>query len=147
MVSQSSELGQLREMLQRLDAAPTLRNVADVERAALPLIEAALPQSPAETKDWLLQLRAALVASAEHAAARIQMFEEVAAQCRELADMDFGLLYNSARDLFAIGYNVSERRLDASFYDLLASEARLASFIVIAQGNSARSIGSRWAAC
>ena len=72
---------------------------------------------------------------------------EVATQCHELADMDFGLLYDSARDLFAIGYNVSERRLDASFYDLLASEARLASFIVIAQGNSARSIGSRWAAC
>ena len=63
------------------------------------------------------------------------MFEEVAAQCRELAEMDFGLLYDSTRDLFAIGYNVSERRLDASFYDLLASEARLASFVVIAQGN------------
>ena len=39
--------------------------------------------------------------------------------------MDFELLYSSTRDLFAIGYNVSERRLDASFYDLLASEARL----------------------
>ena len=64
-----------------------------------------------------------------------KLFEEVAAQCRELAEMDFGLLYSSTRDLFAIGYNVSERRLDASFYDLLASEARLASFIVIAQGN------------
>ena len=36
--------------------------------------------------------------------------------------------------MFAIGYNVSERRLDASFYDLLASEARLSSFVVIAQG-------------
>ncbi len=105
------------------------------ERAALPLIDTAMRQSPAETQDWLMQLRAALVVSSEHAAARIRMFEEVAAQCRDLADMDFGLLYNSARDLFAIGYNVSERRLDASFYDLLASEARLASFIVIAQGN------------
>jgi hypothetical protein len=33
-----------------------------------------------------------------------------------------------------IGYNVSERRRDASYYDLLASEARLASFVAIAQG-------------
>ena len=40
----------------------------------------------------------------------------------------------AARHLFAIGYNVDERRLDASFYDLLASEARLASFVAIAQG-------------
>ena len=37
-------------------------------------------------------------------------------------------------DLLAIGYNVDDRRLDASFYDLLASEARLASFVGIAQG-------------
>ena len=34
----------------------------------------------------------------------------------------------------AIGYNASEPRLDSSFYDLLASEARLASFVLIAQG-------------
>ncbi len=36
--------------------------------------------------------------------------------------------------LLAIGYNVSERRRDASYYDLLASEARLCSFVAIAQG-------------
>ena len=39
-----------------------------------------------------------------------------------------------ARHLLAIGYNVGERRRDASYYDLLASEARLASFVAIAQG-------------
>ena len=33
-----------------------------------------------------------------------------------------------------IGYNVTEHRRDASFYDLLASEARLASFVAIAHG-------------
>ena len=41
---------------------------------------------------------------------------------------------DQSRDLFAIGYNVSDQRLDSSFYDLLASEARLASYVVIAQG-------------
>ena len=48
--------------------------------------------------------------------------------------MDFAFLYDATRDLFAIGYNVGDHRLDASFYDLLASEARLASFVAIAQG-------------
>ncbi len=43
-------------------------------------------------------------------------------------------LYDKARHLLAIGYNVSERRRDASYYDLLASEARFASFVAIAQG-------------
>ena len=48
--------------------------------------------------------------------------------------MDFEFLYDRTRHLLAIGYNVDERRRDTSFYDLLASEARLASFVAIAQG-------------
>ena len=52
----------------------------------------------------------------------------------ELADIDYEFLYDRERHLLAIGYNVGDHRLDASFYDLLASEARLASFVAIAQG-------------
>ena len=62
------------------------------------------------------------------------MLEQTARQCQEFADMDFAFLFDKSRDLFAIGYNVGDQRRDNSFYDLLASEARLASFIVIAQG-------------
>ncbi|MBC7656844.1 MAG: cyclic beta 1-2 glucan synthetase, partial [Frankiaceae bacterium] len=43
-------------------------------------------------------------------------------------------LYDANRHLLSIGYNVQDHRLDASYYDLLASEARLASFVGIAQG-------------
>ena len=125
----------LREMLKQLDTSATLQDVAEVERTSGPLIEASLQEVPAEAKGWLMQLNTALATASEHAIVRIQAFEELAAQCRELADMDFNLLYDSTRDLFAIGYNVSDARLDASFYDLLASEARLGSFIVIAQGH------------
>src|ERR1035438_4441557 len=46
--------------------------------------------------------------------------------------MDFSFLFDPARELFSVGFNVTERRNDASFYDLLASEARLCSFVVIA---------------
>ena len=53
---------------------------------------------------------------------------------RELATPDFDFLYDTSRRLLTIGYNVTERRRDASYYDLLASEARLASFVAIAQG-------------
>ena len=48
--------------------------------------------------------------------------------------MDFEFLYDTSRGLLAIGYDVGERRRDPSCYDLLASEARLASFLLIAQG-------------
>ena len=70
----------------------------------------------------------------ERARERIATIEQLAQLAGELALMDYRFLYDSARDLLAIGYNVDERRLDASYYDLLASEARLASFVAIAQG-------------
>jgi cellobiose phosphorylase len=47
-------------------------------------------------------------------------------------EMDFRFLYDERRGLFAIGYSAAENRLDGSFYDLLASEARLSSLLAIA---------------
>lgn len=49
--------------------------------------------------------------------------------------MDFGLLYDNSRKLFSIGLRVAEGVLDNSYYDLLASEARLLSFVAIAKGD------------
>jgi cyclic beta-1,2-glucan synthetase len=53
--------------------------------------------------------------------------------------MDFRFLFDTKRQLFAIGYRLADAdgpgRLDASRYDLLASEARLASFLAIARGD------------
>jgi cyclic beta-1,2-glucan synthetase len=51
------------------------------------------------------------------------------------ATMQFGFLLNTDRRLLSIGFSVTEDRLDASCYDLLASEARLASFMAIAKGD------------
>ena len=48
--------------------------------------------------------------------------------------MDYDFLFDRDAAPAAIGYNVDERRRDTSYYDLLASEARLASFVAIAQG-------------
>ena len=48
---------------------------------------------------------------------------------------DFGFLYHRRRHLFHIGYRVAEQQLDASFYDLLASESRLTSLLAIAKGD------------
>ena len=54
---------------------------------------------------------------------------DLAERAGALAEMDFGFLYDPARNLLAIGYNVDDRRRDAGYYDLLASEvaARAAS--------------------
>src|SRR5208337_4933391 len=55
---------------------------------------------------------------------------------RELSEsINMRFLYDPERRLFSIGYNVSGGRLDSSYYDLLASEARLGSFVAIARGD------------
>ncbi len=52
---------------------------------------------------------------------------------------NFAFLFDRARQLFTIGYRLADAngpgRADASYYDLLASEARLASFVAIAKGD------------
>ena len=50
--------------------------------------------------------------------------------------MEFTFLFDDARKLFSIGYRVSDGSLDPNCYDLLASEARLASFVAIAKGEA-----------
>ncbi|MCC6407547.1 MAG: carbohydrate-binding protein [Planctomycetes bacterium] len=66
--------------------------------------------------------------------------QALARRAKEFADgMDFRGLYDRERQLFAIGYRLADAggpgRLDAAYYDLLASEARLASFFAIAKGD------------
>ncbi len=127
-------LAELRSGLDRLNGTATLQDVARLPETLIPLLDEVTPNATAEVADWFDRLRQTFCLASEHARVRIQAYEEVASLCRTYASMDFSLLYNAARGLFTIGYNVDERRLDNSFYDLLASEARLASFIVIAQG-------------
>jgi cyclic beta-1,2-glucan synthetase len=50
-------------------------------------------------------------------------------------EMNFSILFDSSRELLSIGYRVGDGSLDPNDYDLLASEARLTSFIAIAKGD------------
>jgi cyclic beta-1,2-glucan synthetase len=60
----------------------------------------------------------------------------LAGQARAMAlEMEYGFLFDRDRQLLAIGYAASEGKLDPNCYDLLASEARLASFLAIAKGD------------
>lgn len=52
-----------------------------------------------------------------------------------IAQTDFAFLFDYTRKLFHIGYNNTTGELDASYYDLLASEARIASLIAIAKND------------
>jgi hypothetical protein len=71
---------------------------------------------------------------AARAAERIAAIEQLALRATEFATIDYDFLFDKVRRQLVIGYNVADRRSDNSYYDLLASEARLCNFVAIAQG-------------
>ncbi|HSE14744.1 MAG TPA: glucoamylase family protein, partial [Candidatus Deferrimicrobium sp.] len=100
------------------DGIPTLRALAGLE----------------EKSGWPPEQLRLIPESNRLARERISAIDRLALLCGELARAEYGFLYDKGRHLLTIGYNVSERRRDSGYYDLLASEARLCTFVAIAQG-------------
>ncbi|MDD2234651.1 MAG: glucoamylase family protein [Desulfitobacteriaceae bacterium] len=76
----------------------------------------------------------------ENAIERINDMQTLAGSLQErlynmIMNTDFRPLFDEDRQIFSIGYRFAESALDKSYYDLLASEARQASFIAIAKGD------------
>ncbi len=113
------------EMLAELDKVPTLREVSALDKLLGPVAADGAGES-----EFTHSLREA----SARARQRLVEVEVLAKQGDDLAEMDFSFLFNPARDLFSTGFNVTERRSDPGFYDLLASEARLCSYVAIALG-------------
>ncbi len=124
----------LRPELALLDAVPTLAEAAALARTLVPAIDRVGAGGGTTHGALLSELRDAIVAGSRHAAARMAELSSLAERATELADFDVAFLYDRNRHLLSIGYGVADHRLDASFYDQLASEARLTSFVAIAQG-------------
>ena len=101
-------------------------------RAALDELMLFVP-SIASGVDEIPTLRALAGIGNDLAVERITAIEKLVLQCGELSRTQYDFLFDRASHLLAIGYNVDSRRLDTSYYDLLASEARLCTFVAIAQ--------------
>ena len=95
-------------------AAMSFRTIAELSDEAVP----AMPDGPGV------------------AGGLIRRLEAIAGEAQRLfREMDFGFLFDPTRKLFSIGFRVREGGLDPSYYDLLASEARVSSFLAIAKGD------------
>ncbi len=119
----------LAEAPERLEAA--LRDLASL-RAQLH------PDSPTDrgTLDRIEVLARAISQSSAEAEALIRRLMDVSRTAEKLFfAMDFTFLFDNSRKLFSIGYRATDGNLDPNCYDLLASEARLTSFIAIAKGD------------
>ena len=119
--------------------APSLVDLAHGRIESIRLLrtirEESLP-AHAPITQWLDRVIDSFATAQWLAGETLGLTERLIANVRELAaGMNMRFLYAPKRKLFAIGYNVSTDRLDASSYDLLASEARLGSFVAIARGD------------
>ncbi len=91
-------------------------------------------QNTADENRWIEIMRTALTNTINHAGNLVHSCTKLARQCNAFADMEWDFLYDRTSHLFTIGYSVQEHRIDASYYDLLASEVRLCVFVCVAQG-------------
>ena len=115
------------ETSKSFDVLPTLDTVRSHCESALKSLEGG------SSNDALIE---ALEKSAHRAGLLAKRLTAIANEAKSLfTEMEFGFLFNADRQLFSIGYREADGTLDPNFYDLLASEARLASFIAIAKGD------------
>jgi len=123
-------------------AMPALTDLPDLCETAISILvrrrteAAARPCSGDSAHPELDGLIDAFKRSARAAAAFEGRLVALGQLARRMFDaMSFGFLFNPERELLSIGYLVADGSLDPNHYDLLASEARLASFVAIAKGD------------
>ncbi|HYK40995.1 MAG TPA: glucoamylase family protein, partial [Thermoanaerobaculia bacterium] len=146
-------LSELRSELRPLDAGESLGSrLVVLARSAAVLVDVARAVAAEQGEDaardlvaWSDSVRAAVSSHLRDSAGetpperiRAQLarrLQGVAAAAEKLVtEMEFEFLFDAVRKLFSIGYRLSDGRLDSGYYDLLASEARLTSFLAIARG-------------
>lgn len=121
--------------LKKLDAIPSFSEIHQYAKTLAPVIEKYLQQANG-SKDaaWLKDVLADVNLGSRNALEQLSTMEQLINECYGFADVDYNFLYDRNKHLFHIGYNVSDDVKDKSFYDMLASEARLGIFTAIAQG-------------
>jgi cyclic beta-1,2-glucan synthetase len=124
---------------QTLIEAPSLFDLAHDRIASIHILRTLREESSQAGRyhgPWLDQVIEAFSRSQWLAGETLGISERLTVNVRELsAGMNMKFLYDYKRKLFSIGFNVSTNVLDGSSYDLLASEARLGSFVAIARGD------------
>ncbi len=87
-----------------------------------------------DKREWLDKIATAFKTATDLIPEKISYLDELAEQLEQFSLVDYKFLMDKDTCHLSIGYNVDELRRDDSFYDMLASEARLGIFVGIAQG-------------
>ncbi|MRS12645.1 MAG: hypothetical protein EG823_06200 [Actinobacteria bacterium] len=115
---------------------PSLVGLAEGLADALDALDA-MTESGGADSAWAAGVAAGIRAGRAPSVALLAELRLGADIAREMwAHTDFAMLFDTTRMLFSIGFNAAEGRLDDSYYDMLASECRLASFLAVAKGDT-----------
>jgi len=124
------------QLLSLLNAVPSLAEVPQFCDSALVQLAALQTSLPDQASETVAKLAEALEQATGAAADLLSRLSQLAYTANQLMEeTDFNFLLDPERKVFTVGYNVSAQVADNSYYDLLASEARLASFVAIAKGD------------
>jgi len=132
----------IKELLGMLEQNSTLNNLPGFYRAetkcANKVIDC-LKKTGAEdfngSLTWLFELEGTLNKAIKTTQQFVERYKALIKRIDSISEaMEFLPLYNNKRELFSIGYNIQEGKLNNSFYDLLASESRQTSYICAAKG-------------
>ena len=122
-------------LITELPAIPTINQLASIEKILLhKIISSYAPENTMEENEWLHLFRAGITEASRRGKQMRLTLDQLAMKCNSLSEIEYDFLYDRHQHLLTIGYNAEEHRRDNSYYDLLASEARLTTFVAIAQG-------------
>ncbi len=128
-----------QDLASGLSTRPTLKEIPDVctrSLQSLKRLQGLLPEAEAEALAWCEELAGDLKSAKKTAQDLVKAFQGLAQRADGyFSKMDFGFLFDPQRHVFHIGFNVESGRFDPNYYDLLASEARMASLLAIARGD------------
>jgi cellobiose phosphorylase len=131
-----SEFTDISDLFPFKENIPSLNELSNLQNEFISILEGELNQEITdERKKKLNELSQLIIQSAQKANERIESIRTLANQAYSIAMIEYDFFYSASRHLLSIGYNVEKNKKDGSYYDLLASEARLASYIAIAYGH------------
>lgn len=138
-----------------LDIAPWMEVVDDIDNKIINRLFAIVTKTP--IKDVSLEITAFLSeirAAGNNTPIKYKKFEKTILKTKFVSEdivnkieclqsklmkmveeTNFSILYDNKKELFSIGYDIEKGNIGNCYYDLLASEARQASFIAIAKGD------------
>lgn len=129
----------ISSIIDRFNEAPTPAGLSEAYKDCLPVISDAVASASdgsESVKTWLKDFKSAVMKAYLDINKVLSTSKNLYERCQYIIDnTEFKPLFEEKRQLFSIGYSIEDEQLNRSYYDLLASEARMTSFISIAKGD------------